>query len=529
MPESTAAAPESTNDKPKQDTPCPPSDPCDTKAEALVRKRKQIAAARDSFKSSREFLTRTQMSSSERLIRFYEGIIESLRGECVESSYEEAVHAFDKVVRYGLDVEIHDQRKNRNDKLQDRLLFLQAHHNIAVMNHRKWLAITREQTNPEPAKTGSTTRVRSAEELERNAVEAYKEAHLHYETVLVRRFPETVTDALFPSLQIKAEPYSAKPTDAEEKARVEMKARVGLEGGYAALFLASSFGLLELIVQGRLRWNDNATPQEPKTNDFLDVAVLFRLTSLLCELALALELWQRACNAFLRWNEMPGQISMQREKLKKARQRRRGDLRWPPKEWLYFAIRKLFRFPDPLRISRLEDTKNRLVTLERESKALDAEWKNREPQFTKLINGFRTDFIGPILTECESARALLYTGKPDASPVEALPDRVGYAVAANELYGQTDTMDELLEQTSLKQPDSELEHPGRKPHEFMIDQKDYSAQIASRIRSELKLFFDTTRNTIATDPETKLPPEKTYKNVRSELRLTEINFAFKRK
>jgi hypothetical protein len=235
------------------------------------------------------------VSSSERLIRFYEGVTASLQTECFEAAFRQARHAFGKVARYGLDDEI---RKGieEEQKLQDRLLILQAHHNLAVMHHRKWLDVTSQQLDPAPtpkpdepqandsseslrlslfrellgikaqsSKKG-TSKEPSPEQLERDAHNAYRTAHRHYETVLsVGIVPNG--DENNKHAEGKAEEKAEKKNEDQAKNDTNntttepiqetlfpsfwSERGSTLQSNFLALFLASAFGLLELIVQGR--------------------------------------------------------------------------------------------------------------------------------------------------------------------------------------------------------------------------------------------------------------------------------------
>jgi len=98
--------------------------------------------------------------------------------------------------------------------------------------------------------------------------------------------------------------------------------------------------------------------------------------------------------------------------------------------------------------------------------------------------------------------------------------RPRFADDARTLRAETDKIDQVLEEISRGYRDRNANTRNASPHEFMIDQKDFSTQIASRIRSELELLATKVADTI-------IHPQ--YQNVKSELHLTTVKFAFKRK
>jgi hypothetical protein len=156
-----------------------------------------IAATLRSFSISRQFLTETKFSSSERLIRYFEGITASTQRNPTQEAFDFTRRSFEGVVRYGINKSLEtDPVKRVKEEEESRLLTLQAFHNLAVIHHRRWLQIWEEQPGSKSRKDCAslnsiecTDEMRCEDEIaEQRAREmatlSYESAHRFYECVI---------------------------------------------------------------------------------------------------------------------------------------------------------------------------------------------------------------------------------------------------------------------------------------------------------------------------------------------------------
>jgi hypothetical protein len=297
----------------------PGPDPDARKPEAWVTKNREdrdsaIQATLRSFSIARQYLTETRFSSSERLIRFFEGVTASMSRNPSPDAFEFARRAFESVVRYGPNESrsaIAEQKEFEDGEA--RLLTLQAFHNLGVVHHRRWMQIWEEQTGfdarnkcaPDGTVSAPAEDCKSLKAREL-ATLSYEAAHRYYECVITNSSREGEarggykTEIFFKPMMLTAladedlwatktlesaraekkalddqasEDSGRKPSKEErdavqkaldkalaekersEKALKEMTSyRDSLFGRRLAVLLLASLGLLELIVQGRIRW-----------------------------------------------------------------------------------------------------------------------------------------------------------------------------------------------------------------------------------------------------------------------------------
>lgn len=129
-------------------TPLTPSEKKQTEAwvqEISDRREEAVQAVLRNFAISRQFLDAGSLSESERLIRFYEGIVMSLQRTPSGRAFEEAESAFKAVLRYGDTLEISPQPTPEQGGLEPNngldpdvgALRRQAEYNLAILYHRR--------------------------------------------------------------------------------------------------------------------------------------------------------------------------------------------------------------------------------------------------------------------------------------------------------------------------------------------------------------------------------------------------------
>ena len=149
--------------------------------ELRLRRAEAIQTAVRSFAVSRQSLSDGTLSTSERLIRYYEGIAMSLQRAPAVDAYEENVSTFRSVLRYSR----HETKvpgdtagEASADTLDDcdPVLVRQAAYNLAVLHHRR---IVQLQTDSQENISGSIY-----DEKQKNILELYAEARRLYESVI---------------------------------------------------------------------------------------------------------------------------------------------------------------------------------------------------------------------------------------------------------------------------------------------------------------------------------------------------------
>lgn len=119
--------------------------------ELASRRQESIQNAIRNFAVSRQFLCEGTLSTSERLIRFYEAVAMSLDQSPDPKKFEAAIDAFRAVTQYaGRDPDSGSEMRPRNtSSTSEHVLERQALYNIAVLKHRQ-LIYAREQPEPPP-------------------------------------------------------------------------------------------------------------------------------------------------------------------------------------------------------------------------------------------------------------------------------------------------------------------------------------------------------------------------------------------
>ncbi len=288
--------------------------------------------------------------------------------------------------------------------------------------------------------------------------------------------------------------------------------------------------------------------------------VLFQLTCQLCELAHATDLWMQAKIAINRLYRLPLQLKREFDDLTEEFSRRLDQRPPEPLASLSDVIRVAFRQRSNLKEQRLEeiaDKRNEVFKKLKEFPSklheLPLKFKNDLPQLEdmkqehlwtrgnhaepdrssidRILSGFMVKHLIPISRDCESIRGGIY-----GTESKSLDTLVELKHSLTELEKDMETLYKIIEEVGKAlrlfgsseklsddsvQPDFESQEDPSDPEQraFRSEQADFSAQIIARIRAELELIKQTSPKTIANDE---------YENVMSELKLSTINFEFKR-